>query len=76
MIMEAAPLGPDFEAPLFQSLGCFLKHNVAEGACPDGCSRSWSADLADRDRSYRAIVEDCITMLFRGGGKDGGRDGS
>ena len=58
------PCGPGFEAPLFQSLGCLLKHHIA-GGCPARCDRSWSAVFSDRDRRYRAIVEDCVTTLFR-----------
>jgi U32 family peptidase len=60
-----APIGPGFEPPLFQSFGCFLKHHVLGGSCPEHCARSWSTALADRDRRYRILVEDCVTMLFR-----------
>jgi hypothetical protein len=68
-----APIGPAFEPPLFQSLGCFIKHHIAKGACPSPCGRAWSAELSDRDRRYRIIVEDCVTMLFRiDGGSKGG----
>jgi putative protease len=63
-----APIGPGFEPPLFQSLGCALKHHVNRGACPPDCGRSWSLALRDRDRRYRLHVEDCVTMLFRDGG--------
>jgi putative protease len=60
-----AQVGPGFEPPLFQSLGCFLKHHVAGGACPESCSRRWEGMLADRARKYRVLVEDCVTTLFR-----------
>jgi U32 family peptidase len=60
-----AEIGEGFEPPLFQSLGCFLKHHIAKGACPSPCGKSLSAQLSDRDRRYRVIVEDCVTMLFR-----------
>jgi U32 family peptidase len=60
-----AEIGEGFEAPLFQSFGCLLKHHACGGSCPENCGRAWSATLADRDRRYRAIVEDCISMLFR-----------
>jgi len=56
---------PSFEPPLFLSRGCLLKHHAAGGACPEGCARRWTARLADRDRRYLALVEDCVTMLFR-----------
>jgi U32 family peptidase len=66
-----APIGPGFEPPLFQSLGCLMKHHLMGGACPELCSRSWSTAMADRDRRYLAIVEDCVTMLFRIDGEGG-----
>ncbi|MGA2545064.1 MAG: peptidase U32 family protein [Rectinemataceae bacterium] len=68
-----APVGPAFEPPFFQSLGCFIKHHIAKGACPSPCGRAWSAELSDRDRRYLVIVEDCVTTLFRveGGKKVG-----
>lgn len=67
-----APCGQGFEAPLFQSLGCLLKHHIAGGSCPDPCGKSWSAVFTDRDRRYRAIVEDCVTTLFRIDGEERG----
>ena len=66
-----APVGPDFEPPLFQSLGCVLKHHVERGTCPIACGKSWSSVLVDRDRRHRVIVEDCVTTLFRIGRIDG-----
>jgi hypothetical protein len=65
-----APIGSGFEAPLFQSLGCFLKQNVLGGACPVDCVRAWSSPLADRDRRYRVVVEDCVTFFFRAPAKE------
>lgn len=68
-----APVGLDFEPPLFQSLGCFIKHHSAKGACPSHCGRTWSTDFSDRNRRYHVIVDDCVTMLFRiDREKDGG----
>ena len=60
-----APVGEGFEPPLFQSLGCAFKHHLRGGACPDDCPRDWAIELKDRERRYRLIVEDCVTMLFR-----------
>jgi len=66
-----APLGDAgsparrFEPPLFLSLGCLRKHHASNGRCPADCDRRWSARLADRDREYMAISEDCVSMLFR-----------
>jgi hypothetical protein len=60
-----APIGAGFEAPLFQSLGCALKHHAQGGFCPPECARAWSTRLRDRDMRYRLVVEDCVTMLFR-----------
>jgi putative protease len=67
-----APCGRGFEAPLFQSLGCLLKHHLAGGVCPNPCGKSWSAVFTDRDRRYRTIVEDCVTTLFRIEGEERG----
>jgi U32 family peptidase len=58
-------VGVGFEPPLFQSLGCALKHHVGGGSCPPGCSRAWSAAIGDRDRRYAISVEGCVTMMFR-----------
>ena len=60
-----AAVGPDFEPPLFQSLGCALKHHLSGGSCRKDCPKLWSTRLKDRDRRYRLLVEDCVTMLFR-----------
>jgi putative protease len=60
-----APVGPGFEPPLFQSLGCFYKHHIVSSRCPDSCSRAWQGILSDRERRYLVIVEDCVTTLFR-----------
>jgi hypothetical protein len=65
---EALPfvsVGGDFEPPLFQSLGCLLKHHVNKGVCPEDCGRFWSTSLADRNRQYKIFVEDCVSYLFR-----------
>jgi U32 family peptidase len=59
------PCGEDFEPPLFQSLACFLKHDVATGRCPPDCPRDWSGLVSDRDRRYRVVVEDCVTAVYR-----------
>jgi hypothetical protein len=60
-----ASVGGDFEPPLFQSLGCLLKHHVNKGICPEDCGRFWSASLSDRNRRYKIFVEDCVSYLFR-----------
>lgn len=59
------PCGHGFEPPLFQSFACLLKHIVNPGFCPPSCARSWTASFRDRDRRYRAIVEDCVSWVFR-----------
>jgi putative protease len=69
-----APCGGDFEPPLFQSLACFLKHNLASGRCPRDCGKDWSCLLADRERKYRVIVEDCVTTVYRAPRGATGRD--
>jgi putative protease len=65
---EALPFasaGKDFEPPLFQSLGCLLKHHINKGSCPEDCGRFWSITLSDRNRRYRVLAEDCVSYLFR-----------
>ena len=59
------PVGPGFEPPLFQSLGCFYKHHLASSRCPEPCARAWQGILTDRERRYLVLVEDCVTTLFR-----------
>ncbi|HOX32175.1 MAG TPA: peptidase U32 family protein [Spirochaetales bacterium] len=68
------PVGEGFEPPLFLSLGCLRKQHGSSGSspgpasaasCPPGCDRSWACRLADRDRRYLALVEDCVSMLYR-----------
>jgi hypothetical protein len=54
-----------FAPPLFLSAGCYLKHHVSKGICPKPCAKQWHAILSDRERRYRVIVDDCVTMLFR-----------
>ncbi len=60
-----APVGEGFTPPLFLSLGCLKKHHACGGSCPPDCGKRWAMKLADRDRRYAAIVEDCVSMLFR-----------
>jgi putative protease len=64
-IPPIVPVGERFEPPLFLSAGCLKKHHAEDGACPAACDRRWSAHLEDRDRGYIALVEDCVSMLFR-----------
>ncbi len=62
------PLGlvdPAFSPPLFLSSGCLRKHHVEGGFCPADCDRRWRGRLRDRERSYVALVDDCVSMLFR-----------
>jgi hypothetical protein len=66
------PCGEDFEPPLFQSLACFYKHDAALGRCPGDCRRDWSCVLADRERKYRVIVEDCVTTVYRAARRSAG----
>jgi putative protease len=57
--------GDGRNAPLFMSKGCHVRHTVAGGSCPDGCTRRYSLPLSDRDRRYRVVVDGCVTLLFR-----------
>jgi hypothetical protein len=59
-----AELSRDYTPPLFHSSGCLLRHSRGTSSCPEGCSREWSADFSGKSGRFRAIVEDCITMVF------------
>lgn len=62
---ELAQVDRAFEPPLFLSSGCLRKHDEEGGACPPACDRHWTRRLKDRERGYVAIVDDCVSMLFR-----------
>jgi U32 family peptidase len=68
------PCGEGFEPPLFQSLACFFKHDAASGRCPGDCRRDWSCTLADRERKYRVIVDDCVTTVYRAARRPAGAE--
>ncbi|HUX36917.1 MAG TPA: peptidase U32 family protein [Rectinemataceae bacterium] len=57
--------GGSFNAPLFLSKACLIRQHLGKGHCPVPCGKRMAAPLRDRERSYVAIVEDCISMLFR-----------
>ncbi len=59
-----AELSRDYTPPLFHSMGCLLRHSRNGGRCPENCSREWLADYSGRSGRFRAIVEDCVTMVF------------
>lgn len=59
------PVGEGFNAPLFLSKACLIRHHLGEGHCPVPCGKRLQSRLGDRNRSYVAIVEDCVSMLFR-----------
>lgn len=62
-----------FRPPLFYSLGCFAKHVLMSGSCPDeparpegqkGCPRDFSRDLTQGRNRFKLVVKDCVTYLF------------
>ncbi len=62
-----------FRPPLFYSLGCFAKHVLDSGGCPDesaqpegqkGCPRDFSRDLTQGRNRFQVVVKDCVTYLF------------
>lgn len=71
-------IGQGFHAPLFYSLGCFAKHILKGGSCPDeadrrrdsdgpaggGCPREFTRDVTQGRNRFRVIVRDCVTYLF------------
>jgi len=63
--IPVAQVGRGFNAPLFLSKACLIRHHLGDGHCPVPCGKRMTAPLRDRDRGYTALVEDCVTMLFR-----------
>lgn len=66
-------ISPSFRPPLFYSLGCFAKHVLMSGTCPDesarpegqkGCPRDFSRDLTQGRNRFKLVVKDCVTYLF------------
>jgi U32 family peptidase len=67
-----------FRPPLFYSLGCFAKHDLLSGCCPDEaarraapegtlrgeCPRNFSRDVSQGKARFRVVVRDCVTYLF------------
>ena len=58
-------VGEGFNAPLFLSKACLIRHHLGKGHCPVPCGKRMTAPIRDRDKGYVAIVEDCVSMLFR-----------
>ena len=54
-----------FSPPLFYSLGCFQRHAVRMGACPDGCPKDFTGRLRQGRNRFRLVVRDCVTWLFQ-----------
>lgn len=53
------------ELPYFISLGCFEKHNVLGGKCPNHCGKRYSHVLKNGPNNYQVLVRDCITYMRR-----------
>lgn len=58
-------VGEGFNAPLFLSKACLIRQHLGKGHCPVPCGKRMVAPLRDRGKAYVAIVEDCVSMLFR-----------
>jgi putative protease len=63
-VLPIVTIAPGFRAPLFYSRGCFAKHVLNRGACPEGCRRDFRVDLRQAGRRFEAVVQDCVTYLF------------
>jgi hypothetical protein len=66
-------IAPGFRPPLFYSLGCFAKHVLNGGSCPDvpprmrsqkGCPRDFTREISQGRNRFQVIVRDCVTYLF------------
>jgi hypothetical protein len=58
-----------FRPPLFYSLGCFVKHDLKSGHCPEEaasgeCPREFSREVSQDRSRFRVVVRDCVTYLF------------
>jgi putative protease len=58
------PVDPSFAPPLFYGLGCIARHSMSDGACLEGCPKSFEADLRQGKNRFRLVVRDCVTYLF------------
>jgi putative protease len=54
----------EFRPPLFYSLGCFAKHVLNAGRCPEDCPKDFSRELRQGRNRFTAVVRDCTTWLF------------
>lgn len=65
-------LSPDFEPPLFYSLGCFARHVSGAGKClgrPSAvpgyeCPKDFARELRQGRNRFQLVVRDCVTYLF------------
>jgi hypothetical protein len=66
-------IAPGFRPPLFYSLGCFAKHVLNGGRCPDepprtgsqkGCPRDFIRELSQGRNRFQVVVKDCVSYLF------------
>ncbi|MDA3957142.1 MAG: U32 family peptidase [Oceanispirochaeta sp.] len=57
-------VGKGFKPPLFISRNCFKKHSLG-GSCHE-CRLSFEYDLDQKGRTYKVIVQDCLTWIFLG----------
>jgi putative protease len=66
-------IAPGFHPPLFYSLGCFAKHVLNGGSCPDesprmgsqkGCPRDFTRELSQGRNRFQVVVKDCVSYLF------------
>ncbi|MCX7039160.1 MAG: hypothetical protein NT005_08515, partial [Spirochaetes bacterium] len=66
-------IASSFRPPLFYSLGCFAKHVLNSGSCPDepprtgsqkGCPRDFTRELSQGRNRFQVVVKDCVSYLF------------
>jgi hypothetical protein len=65
--LPVVEISPDFQPPLFYSMGCFARHVLNSGKCFEDCPKDFTRSLRQGKNSFQVIVRGCVTWLFREG---------
>jgi hypothetical protein len=63
--LPVLPVAADFSPPLFYSLGCFARHVLSSGSCPEDCPRDFTREIRQGRNRFQAVVRDCVTWVFK-----------
>ncbi len=50
--------------PIFVSRGCYNKHNIFGGDCPNSCPKFFTNEISNGKRKYVVKVRECLTFVF------------